>query len=215
MKKFILAGIFSAAIPLQASAADAMVDIDVHASTLGMGAGFAIPVSENTAARLSLNKFNYTYSTTSDNINYSSTLKLESLAALFDWHVFSGITHLTAGMIYNNNSFDMVGIPGTGSIYNINGSPYTLTSLNANITFNKVVPYLGFGWGGRPSKTGFSFKTDFGVMFQGAPQATLSVTGTGASAAANDVAIAQARLNEDMKSFSIYPVISLGMGYAF
>jgi hypothetical protein len=215
MKKIILSLILSASLPLQAMAADAMVDIDVHASTLGMGAGFAVPLSENIAARLSVSKYTYSYQTTSDNIKYDSSLKLENVAALLDWHVFSGATHLTGGMIYNNNSFDMVGIPGAGSQYNINGSPYTLTSLNANISFNKFVPYLGFGWSGRASKTGFSFKSDIGVMYQGAPQATLTVTGSGASAAAADVAVAQAKLNEDMKSFSIYPVISIGMGYAF
>lgn len=215
MNKFILSGIICAALPFSAMASDAMVDIDLHASTLGLGAGFAVPISENTAARLSLNKFTYAFNTTSDNINYDARLKLESIAALLDWHIFSGATHLTAGVIYNNNGFEMAGIPVSGSQFNINGSPYNLTSLNASITFNKVVPYLGFGWSGRASKTGFSFKTDIGVMYQGAPQATLSVTGPGASAAANDVAVAQSRLNEDMKSFSIYPVISFGMGYAF
>lgn len=195
----------------------AMVDIDVHASTLGLGAGFAIPVTENLAGRISLNRLNFSSQTTSDNIKYDSTLKLESIAALADWHLFSGITHLTAGLVYNNNSFSMNAVP-TGGTFTINGQAYNTTeisSLNAEIAFNKIAPYLGIGWSGRASKTGFSFKTDIGVLFQGSPKSSLSATGTQASAAAANIAEAQAQLDKDMSGFNIYPVISIGMGYAF
>jgi hypothetical protein len=218
MKKFILLGALFTAFPFSAQAGSgASVDVDVHASTLGFGAGFAFPVTENVSARLNLNKFTYDFQTTSDQIDYDATLKLESVAALVDWHMFSGITHLTAGLIYNNNGFDMDATP-TGGGFTINGTFYpagTIDSLNANVAFNKVAPYFGFGWSGRASKTGFSFKSDIGVMFQGSPKSTLTVTGAAASAAAADVAAAQASLDADMKDFNIYPVISLGLGYAF
>lgn len=216
MKKLILIGSLIA-LPFTALAksSDATVDIDVHASTLGLGTGFAIPVSENLSGRVSLSKYNYTYQTSSDNIKYDSTLKLENIAALADWHLFSGVTHLTAGMIYNNNGFSMVGIPASGNSYTINGNTYTLTSLNAEVTFNKFVPYLGFGWSGRASKKGFSFKSDIGVMYQGSPKSSLTATGTGAAAAAADLAAAQVQLDKDLSGFNIYPVISIGLGYAF
>ena len=219
MKKFILFCALFLAIPfsVQAAESNSKVDIDVHASTLGFGAGFAIPITENLSGRLSLSKYNYTYQTTSDSIKYDSTLKLESIAALADWHLFSGVTHLTAGMIYNNNGFSMNAVP-TGGTFTINGVPYNTTqisSLNVDITFNKFVPYLGFGWSGRASKTGFSFKSDIGVMYQGSPKSTLTATGTQASAAAANLAATQVQLDKDMSSFNIYPVISVGMGYAF
>ena len=217
MKKLILLGTLLLAMPFSATASEAVVDIDVHASTLGFGAGFALPVTENLSGRLSLNKYNYAYQTTSDGLNYDSTLKLESIAALADWHPFSGITHLTAGLIINNNEFDMTATP-TGGAFTINGTSYTtsaITSLKANIAFNKFAPYLGFGWSGRASKTGLSFKSDIGVMFQGAPKSTLSATGPGASAAATDLAAAQVQLDKDMSGFKIYPVISFGIAYAF
>ncbi len=219
MKKLILLAALCCAMPLSALAksSNAMVDIDVHTSTLGFGAGFAIPVTENLAGRISFNKYNYTYQTTSDSIKYDSTLKLESVAALADWHLFSGITHLTAGMFYNNNGFSMSAVP-TGGTFTINGTVYNTTqisSLNAEISFNKFVPYLGFGWSGRASKTGFSFKSDIGVLFQGSPKSSLTATGTAASAAANDLAASQVQLDKDLSGFNIYPVISLGIGYAF
>jgi hypothetical protein len=218
MKKLILMCALCVAMPFSAQAS-ASVDIDVHASTLGFGVGFAIPVTENLAGRLSLSKSNYAFQTTSDKINYDANLKLENVAALADWHLFSGITHLTAGLIYNNNGFSMNAVPTSGS-FTINGVPYNTTqisSLSADTSFNKIAPYLGFGWSGRASKTGFSFKSDIGVMFQGTPKSTLAVSGT----LANDpnvvanVAAEQAKLDSDMENFKLYPVVSVGMAYAF
>ena len=216
MKKFILIGSLIA-LPLTALAesSDATVDISVHASTLGFGAGFSIPVTENLSGRISLSKYNYTSQGTFDNIKYDATLKLENIAALADWHLFSGVTHLTAGMIYNNNGFSMVGIPVSDNTYTINGRTYVLTSLNAEISFKKYVPYLGFGWSGRASKTGFSFKSDIGVMYQDSPKSSLTATGSAAPLLAADLAAAQKKLDEDLSGFKIYPVISIGLGYAF
>lgn len=219
MKDLILLGILLIAMPLSANAKSsrAIVDIDVHASTLGFGAGVAMPITENFSARLSLSKFNYTFKSTSDQIDYDSTFKLDSVAALADWHLFGGITHLTAGLIFNNNGFSMSAIPTSGS-FTINGTAYNTTqisSLNADISYNKIAPYLGIGWSGRSSQTGFSFKTDLGILFQGSPKSSLSATGTAASAAAADLAAAEAQLDKDLSGFKIYPVISVGIGYAF
>jgi hypothetical protein len=219
MKRFLLLGALCFAVPLsaQAESSKAHVDIDLHASTLGFGVGIAIPVTENVSGRLSLSKYNYAFQTTSDLIKFDSTLKLGSAAALVDWHLFTGVTHLTAGLIYNNNEFDMTATP-TGS-YTINGNTYSASqvgTLNANITFNKIAPYLGFGWSSRASKTGFSFKSDIGVMFQGSPKSSMTASGAAAgSQLAADVAAQQAKLDADMESYKLYPVISVGVAYAF
>ena len=202
----------------QAESTGATVDIDVHASTLGLGAGFAIPISENTAARLNLNKYTYTNQTTSDNVKYDASVKLESIGLLADWHLFSGVTHLTGGIIYNNNEISMTATP-SGANYIFNGQSYNpslVGTATATVTFNKVAPYLGIGWSGRASKTGFSFKSDIGVMYQGSPKAKLTATGAAANPAlAADLAAAERTMNADLESFKIWPVISVGLGYAF
>jgi hypothetical protein len=141
-------------------------------------------------------------------VNYNGKLKLSSADLLFDWHLFNGVTHLTAGLVYNNNKVDLTSV-GT---YSINGISHTGT-LNSTVTFNKVAPYLGFGWSGQPKKSGLSFKTDFGVLFQGKPKSTVSSTDPAVTAA--DLATAQAELDDKLKDFRYYPVISFGIGYAF
>ncbi len=178
MKKLLLIVLLFIALPFsaQAKTSNATVDIYAYTSTLGHGVGIAMPVSQNISGRVALSQA--TFILPPDILPL--TLKLQSVGALADWHLFSGITHLTGGVIYNNNIFSSTE----------DGPPI-------NFTFNKVAPYLGFGWSGRASNTGFSLKTDIGIMFHGAPKSTV------------------AKAESDMAEYTMYPVISVGMGYAF
>ena len=217
MKKYLLA-VLAGVLPAPAFAADnAVVDVGVHLSTLGYGLSVAIPVTGSIAGRLGFNQFNKSYQTTSDSVKYDGDLKLSSFEALVDWHPFNGVTHLTAGLMQNGNKFLMAALP-TGS-YTINGTTYTAAqvgSMSAAVEFSKVVPYLGFGWSGQAKNTGFSFKSDFGVMFQGKPKSVLTCTNPGAiPQLAADCAAAQVKMDDDLKNFKYYPVISFGLGYAF
>ena len=121
------------------------------------------------------------------------------------------MTHLTAGL-GNNNKVDLT---SHSVSYTINGNVHILGTMNSTEwTFNKVAPYLGFGWSGQAKNSGFSFKSDFGVLFQGKPKATLTTTGASAPSGA-DLAKAQSDLDDSLKNFKYYPVISFGIGYAF
>jgi hypothetical protein len=194
-----------AGLAVTAQAGNAVADVDLHLSTLGGGLAVAIPVSNSVAARAGFNTFNKSFSTTTTSanatINYNGNLKLSTYELLADWHPFAGIFHLTGGVMVNNNKLEATGTdPATGG------------TVNATVTFNKTVPYLGFGWSGNPKKTGFSFKSDIGVLFQGAPNASL--TSNNATLNAN-LGADQAALNDKLKNFKYYPVVSIGIGYAF
>ena len=52
-------------------------------------------------------------------------------------------------------------------------------------------------------------------MFQGSPKATLSYTGTQNSTISSQVAVEQANLNDKLKNYKYYPVLSVALGYAF
>ena len=202
MKKRILLAAVIAAISAPAFAG---TDIEAHLSTLGYGLGVGFQATDSVVARVGFNQFSKTYTTTSGSVNYNGNLKLSSADLLADWHLFGGVTHLTAGLVYNNNKIEMTSVGN----YTLNGNNYTGT-LNSSVTFNKVAPYLGFGWSGQAKNKGLSFNSDFGVLFQGQPKA--SVTGSGNAAAD---ATAQADLENSLKNFRYYPVISIGIAYAF
>jgi hypothetical protein len=206
MKKRIL---LAAVVAAFSASALAGTDVEMHLSTLGygLGMGFQAPDS-SVVTRVGFNQFSKTYTNTSNGVNYEGKLKLSSADILFDWHLFSGVTHLTAGLVYNNNKVDLTSVGN----YTINGTTYTGT-MNSNVTFKKVAPYLGFGWSGQPKKKGLSFNSDFGVLFQGTPRSTVSSTDPAVTAA--DLATAQAELDDSLKDFKYYPVISFGIGYAF
>lgn len=206
MKKRILLAAVVAAFSAPALAGS---DIDVHVSTLGYGLNLGMQGADSSVAtRLGFNQFSKTYTNTSNGVNYDGKLKLSSANLLLDWHLFNGVTHLTAGLVYNNNKIDLTSVGN----YTINGTTYTGT-MNSTVTFKKVAPYLGFGWSGQPKKRGLSFKSDFGVLFQGKPQSTVSSSNPAVSQA--DLATAQSELDNELKDFKYYPVISFAIGYAF
>lgn len=214
MKKQILMVAVMAAISAPAFAG---TDVEIHVGTLGYGLGMGFQATDTVVARVGFNQYDKNFSTTSGSLNYDGKLKLSSFDALLDWHLFGGSTHLTAGIMSNGNKFTMTATPSAGS-YTINGQTFTAAqvgTLNGEVTFNKTAPYLGFGWNSQPKNKGFSFKSDFGIMFQGSPKATLTYTGTQTAAINNQVAVEQANLNSKLSSYKNYPVISFAIGYAF
>lgn len=215
MKKQIL---FAAVIAAISAPVFADADVEAHVSTLGLGLGMGFQATDTIVARIGFNEFNKNFSTSSGTLNYDGKLKLSSLDALLDWHLFGGATHLTAGIMSNNNKFNLTATPDANGNYTINGTPYSASqvgTLNGNVSFNSAAPYLGFGWNSQPKNKGLEFKSDIGIMFQGSPKATLSYTGTQDPNISSQVAAEQASLNDKLKNYKYYPVISVGIGYAF
>ncbi len=215
MKKQTLLAAMLASLSLPAFAG---TDVEAHLSTLGYGLGVGIQASDSVVARVGFNQFSKNFSTASGTLNYDGKLKLSSFDALLDWHLFNGATHLTVGLLSNGNKFNLTATPGAGGTYTINGQNYSAAqvgTLNGDVSFNSVAPYLGFGWNSQPKNKGLSFKSDFGIMFQGSPKATLTYTGTQNAAISSQVAAEQNNLNDKLKNYKYYPVISFAIGYAF
>lgn len=225
IRRTALAVCILAAIPMQALAEDGKARLDGHISTLGAGLELGMGITENFGGRVGFNKFSFTYNDTSGGQTFDGKLNWSSVGALLDWRPWGGVTHLTAGAIFNNNKIDASGTVANGSTYTADGVVYTCQTAGGcgvgfSVGFNKVAPYLGFGWSGHPKKQGFSFSTDFGVMFQGSPQATVrslgtwNVAGTPVTTSALD-ADAQNEINKELDGLKYYPVISIGIGYTF
>jgi hypothetical protein len=190
-------------------------------STLGAGVDFAMPLTETIDIRLGLNAFNKSFSRSSASANglstnYAGKINLNSWEALIDWHPWSGSFRLTGGLIYNGNKVSMTAVPQAGTI-NVGGRtiiiPPTGGTVNAEVSFQKAAPYLGIGYGSVAKDTGLSLAADLGIMFQGRPMANVTSNIAGVTAA--DTTQANSDLNNAMKSFRYYPVVSVGLGYTF
>ena len=96
--------------------------------------------------------------------------------------------------------------------YDIGGRIYTpemLGNLSVNVGFHKVAPYLGFGLRSVNVK-GLGFTGDIGAFYHGPPSVDLTASSL------LEPSTEQAPIIEDnIKWFSFYPVITLGLIYTF
>jgi hypothetical protein len=163
-------------------------------------------------------------------------LSFRSVETHFDWFPFAGGFHLSPGlMVYNGNQIKANASVSGNQSFTLGGTTYISDTSNpitgtGKIGFNKVAPTFLLGWGNLlpRSEKHFSVPFEFGMVFQGSPQATLSLAGnacdsTGANCHnistdatfQNNVIAQQNKLNNNMSFFKVYPVLSLGFGYKF
>ena len=202
------------------------IAIGAKASTLGFGVEVTVGLTPCLNVRGGYNGYNYTGSTSQNQINYDYKLSLGSYPVLLDWYPFehSGF-RLSPGVIFNNNKVTATGTSAQVVNFSIGGDTYSTTqigSLTGSVDFDKTVPYAGLGWGNAVGKgSGLSFVFDLGVMFQGTPKVALN-----ASNLQNNPAIVQtaiqtsinkeiADLKDKTDKFKYYPVVSIGLAYGF
>ena len=223
--------------PAPGSGSSPRVGIGVMIGTLGVGGQVAVRVLRPLNVRVGFSGFGTGYNFSRDGIDYGARLRLEGAQATADYFFFRGI-HVSGGALLYN------GIQVTGSASVPSGSTFSLNSVTyessaaapitgtAAVTFQRVAPVLLFGFGNlvpRGSRH-WSITADFGAAFSGSPKAALSLGGQvcapghTSGATCQDVAIPsvqanviaeQNSLNSKMNFLKIFPLISLGFGYAF
>lgn len=218
MKRVWSLGLLAAVLmPGAAFASD--IGMDIHASTLGFGGELNYTLNSYFTVRGDFNRFNHTYNTTKQQINYDFNLHLQTAGVLLDLHPFAGTFRITAGYFSNKN--DILAIATPQSSYTINGNTYSntqVTSLSGDIGFKSAVPYVGFGWSTLgTTSTGLGIEFDVGALLQGSPTVTLTATGSAVSNSQfqSDLAAEQSKLQGDVNNFKAYPVASLGLTYRF
>lgn len=226
MRRLVRRGVIVVLIALAAQVIHAEgVGLTAKISTLGPGVDLTMGLSEKASVRVGINAMNldldFSDDDTENNGDSAKDINVEidfmTFGALLDWHPWAGGFRVTGGLILNNNEVNMTA--DLNDTVDVNDVEYSVTSLDGNISFNTLAPYLGIGWGNAVEDDGrWSFAFDFGVMFQGAPEATLTAT-------ASDPAL-QDQLNadiqreidtqeEDADMLSFWPVISFGVSYRF
>jgi hypothetical protein len=209
--------------------ARAEVAVTAKAGTLGGGVELTVGLSPLWNVRLGGNAFNYT-----DNgrevsgIFYNATAHLRTASALLDLHPGGGGFRLSAGAIYNDTRIDGNSLVPASGFYDIGGVqvPAGLVgTLDGQIKFDPVVPYLGLGWGNAvgPGRR-VRFAADIGAMFQGKGTVTLTPRIPAGSPLNNPTARAALQIlldreerdiEDDVADYTVYPVVSIGVSYRF
>lgn len=186
--------------------------------TLGYGAELSFGISDNVFSRIGLNACTYKHNAHSSLANYDLKLQLQTAGAVVDWYPFASF-RTSVGLFYDNNKVSLDANRAGGS-YIINGRTYSTNqvgSLQGTMSFNRVAPYIGVGWGNPVAKDkGWGLVTDLGVLFQRKPRIDLTAVCTDpliCNQLQSDAAAENAKMQRDLRFFKWWPVVSIGVFY--
>ena len=195
------------------------VGVTAKIGTLGYGADVTVTLMPRLNLRAGVALFDYDFEEDAEEgeaVEVQVGLDWQTVSLLVDWHLWEGGFRASGGLILNNN--EIVASADPNDLVEIGNGEYIVSSLSGEITFPEVVPYLGIGYGNAAGEGHWHFAFDLGVMFQGTPDVELRATAANPflqSAVNADLAIEKADLEEDVESFTLYPVLSLGLSYTF
>jgi hypothetical protein len=209
--------------------------VGLKASTLGLGIDGGVRLTRHFNLRAGFNAFNYGRDVSSDGIAYNATFRLRSVQALVDWFPFARNFHLSTGLlVYNDNRVSAnASVPPSQTLtaagQDFISDPSNPITGRAESGLRRVAPIIGLGFGNLVPRTGhFSFSADFGVVFQGAPHATLTLMGSACDVSGmfcgavggdpgiqSDIVSRRQTINDDLFFMRYYPFVSLEFGYRF
>jgi hypothetical protein len=226
------------AAPAPSKDSSARFGVGVKLGSLGIGGEAAVRVLHRANVRFGFSGLSFGYNFNRDQINYGAKLRMEGAQATFDYFLFGGF-HISPGaLLYNGTQISGTASVASGNTFTLNGFPYQSSTTNpvtgsVAVTFRKAAPVLLFGFGNLVprGRRHWSISSDFGVAFSGSPNAALNLTGQACPVGINsgplcldvatdptihsNVIAEQTSVNDKVKFLKIYPVASIGFGWAF
>lgn len=210
------------------------VAVELGGGSLGPGVEIATPLSRSLNLRVGFNLFNFGYSFNIDGVQYDSGLHLRSGRASVDWFPTHRGFHISPGVLYGADRLSAVsGVPpgqyfelGAQGFFNSVDDPLNGTA--GAVLPNKFAPMLTLGFGNMIPRSGrhFSFPIEVGAAYVGAPRINVTLNGTacmveGCFTFANNPDAQSSmqqeiqKLNEKLKRYPVYPILSIGTSYRF
>jgi len=223
-------------------AQDLNIGVGAKAGTLGTGLELSVSLTETINARIGVTNIDFSTDETLDlddpdtgtNATIDSELDMNFGATMLmlDWYVFNGTFHVTAGMVKNDSKAKLSGTI-TSATVSFDGETYDVSqdfidpSMSGTVKLGSdYEPYFGIGWGRKASdEPGFALSVELGVVLLSpsvdlrAP--TLDPNGPAANNGKTqadldaEVDAAEATANDDLSDLEAWPVISVGLNYAF
>lgn len=204
---------------LAAGAANADNDfgVGVKAGTLGLGLEASWQPLPYLDVRVGANAYDYDETGSQAGVPYDATLALDNYYATGNLHFPLSPMRITAGVYSNGNELQMrnddVADLDIGGVTYPGAGIGTLTSVTS---FGSTAPYLGIGFDFTLlDKLGLNL--DLGVLWQGEPEVTLNADGLLAldPGFQADLEAERVELEDEMKDYKAWPVVSLGLVYKF
>lgn len=207
--------------------------------TGGLGIDYAYPLHRLLDVRAGYDFGKIKKNTEEDGVDYDAELKFSSARLLLDYKPFGGGFRISAGLYTGAPELELHA-QGDDD-YELGENDYNgdLTA-DGKIDLGGAAPYLGLGWGGTASTTGFGASFDVGVIFTGSPKVTLRVP-DGRACLANDdedcdpqadgfdvndgspealafqadVDLEREEVEDDARDFKLWPILRIGLHYRF
>ena len=197
--------------------------VGLKAGTLGLGLEGRWSPLPWLDVRMGVNSFEYDDDGSQAGINYDATFALDSYYATGNFRFPLSPFRVTAGIVSNGNEFEMVSQDTGGLSFDIGNDTFNAAdvgTLQSVTSFSSTAPYVGVGYDFEIfGKVGLNL--DFGVLWQGEPSVTLEATGLETAPPAIQATLAteleneRLELEDEMKDFKAWPVLSLGFVYNF
>lgn len=225
--------------------------IGADVSLLGIGIKPAVILTQYLDARMLINFFNYdTGSFEIEGYRADATVHLLSVGGAVDYYPHNSIWRLSGGlMAHNGNSVNMTSTIVPGTSFTVDNQTYYSAKPNPATGATPIMGSGELGLNGRQpeffvsggfgkfiprSERHWSFPTEFGVIFMGAPTIHLTTSGwvckdakqtncTDINAANSPLATEfnnalqaqEAKWRHSLSSFTMYPIFSYSVVYSF
>lgn len=192
--------------------ADLNLGVGIKAGTLGAGVEAKWRPLPYMDLRLGANLYELDDSGSQAGINYDATLNLESFYGTLNLRFPMTPLRFTAGAYSNGN--ELLLVSQETNLIDVGGTSYpsaAVGTLSSTTSFPGVSPYLGIGLDFSVfNRVGLYL--DFGVLWQGEPDVTLTADGLLAGDPAFQESLEQERLElfTEFSDFKAWPVASLG-----
>ena len=211
------------------------ISIGTKIGTFGWGGQIATPITRQLNLRGGADFFNMGYGLTSSGTNYYASMHLKTGTVQGDYYPFRHSSfHVSPGiLIFKSNVAASMFVPA-GNTFTENNVDYTSAPNdpvhgNGAIAFGRtVMPMFTIGFGNmitRRETRHWSPMFEIGAAYTGHNTMSYNLAGSVCSSdgcgSVNDPSVAQNvtqeqnKINEEMKRFQIYPIITTGVSYRF
>ncbi|MBS1822940.1 MAG: hypothetical protein JST61_13375 [Acidobacteria bacterium] len=209
------------------------ITVTAHANTLGAGIEVATSLSHSFSLRGQGNFFSFDYLFNIDGVDYDSRLNLRSGGVSLDWYPTHHSFRISPGVLYYKNNLSAISSVPAGDYFEL-GSQGFVNSVDdplngkATVIFpHHIAPMVTVGFnllGKRESS--FSIPLEFGAAYTGAAKIDVTLNGTACTSegcftfaknqeAQDSLQAEIKKLNNDLESYPIYPIVSIGFAYRF
>ena len=202
---------------------DNFFTIGYKAGTLGLGVDVSYAFNSTFALRGSFNTFSAFKNIKYEDKYFNTFGLIHNNGLLLDVHPWQNAFFFSWGAFNSNSKIDLKYKPKSKAII-VGDHTYPAMQIGDVKTSiklrRKINPYFGFGLNSMDKNNRWHFLLDVGAIYTDTPKATIhAVASKGFEALQpvldNESKIENKKLNQKIKKFKFYPVISVGVGYKF